>query len=201
MKRRTYQCCHGRDYRRQYSESAEKPCNLENACQCRLKGQLLSWERLQRTWAVFFKKYYHLILCEMATIHQFDNNPEEDEFYLVEIYWFITYTLVEPSINQQFIHANTTRLLWIPTFVGSQRYLVNKHQVGPAKKSTKVTHTPTEAGSSSYSLVVIPGAQDGEKSFGYSQDKSHVIWKMHGNRREVEFSMGFEDAAGSKTDY
>ena len=83
------------------------------------------------------KKYYHLILCEMATIHQFDNNPEEDEFYLVEIYWFITYTLVEPSINQQFIHANTTRLLWIPTFVGSQRYLVNKHQVGPAKKSTK----------------------------------------------------------------
>ena len=47
----------------------------------------------------------------MATIHQFDNNPEEDEFYLVEIYWFITYTLVEPSINQQFIHANTTRLL------------------------------------------------------------------------------------------
>ena len=38
----------------------------------------------------------------MATIHQFDNNPEEDEFYLVEIYWFITYTLVEPSINQQF---------------------------------------------------------------------------------------------------
>ena len=59
----------------------------------------------------FFKKYYHLILCEMATIHQFDNNPEEDEFYLVEIYWFITYTLVEPSINQQFIHANTTRLL------------------------------------------------------------------------------------------
>ena len=149
----------------------------------------------------FFKKYYHLILCEMATIHQFDNNPEEDEFYLVEIYWFITYTLVEPSINQQFIHANTTRLLWIPTFVGSQRYLVNKHQVGPAKKSTKVTHTPTEAGSSSYSLVVIPGAQDGMKSFGYSQDKSHVIWKMHGNRREVEFSMGFEDAAGSKTDY
>ena len=141
------------------------------------------------------------MLCEMATIHQFDNNPEEDEFYLVEIYWFITYTLVEPSINQQFTHANTTRLLWIPTFVGSQRYLVNKHQVGPAKKSTKVTHTPTEAGSSSYSLVVIPGAQDGEKSFGYSQDKSHVIWKMHGNRREVEFSMGFEDAAGSKTDY
>ena len=57
------------------------------------------------------KIYYHLILCEMATIHQFDNNPEEDEFYLVEIYWFITYTLVEPSINQQFIHANTTRLL------------------------------------------------------------------------------------------
>ena len=51
----------------------------------------------------FFKKYYHLILCEMATIHQFDNNPEEDEFYLVEIYWFITYTLVEPSINQQFV--------------------------------------------------------------------------------------------------
>ena len=47
----------------------------------------------------------------MATIHQFDNNPEEDEFYLVEIYWFITYTLVEPSTNQQFIHANTTRLL------------------------------------------------------------------------------------------
>ena len=40
----------------------------------------------------------------MATIHQFDNNPEEDEFYLVEIYWFITYTLVEPSINQQFIY-------------------------------------------------------------------------------------------------
>ena len=78
---------------------------------CRLKGQLLSWERLQRTWAVFLKKYYHLILCEMATIHQFDNNPEEDEFYLVEIYWFITYTLVEPSINQQFIHDNTTRLL------------------------------------------------------------------------------------------
>ena len=39
----------------------------------------------------------------MATIHQFDNNPEEDEFYLVEIYWFITYTLVEPSINQQFM--------------------------------------------------------------------------------------------------
>ena len=37
----------------------------------------------------FLKKYYHLILCEMATIHQFDNNPEEDEFYLVEIYWFI----------------------------------------------------------------------------------------------------------------
>ena len=36
--------------------------------------------------------------------------------------------------------------------------------MGPAKKSTKVTHTPTEAGSSSYSLVVIPGAQDGEKS-------------------------------------
>ena len=43
----------------------------------------------------------------MATIHQFDNNPEEDEFYLVEIYWFITYTLVEPSINQQFIQANS----------------------------------------------------------------------------------------------
>ena len=41
----------------------------------------------------------------MATIHQFDNNPEEDEFYLVEIYWFITYTLVEPSINQQFINV------------------------------------------------------------------------------------------------
>ena len=38
----------------------------------------------------------------MTTIHQFENNPEEDEFYLVEIYWFITYTLVEPSINQQF---------------------------------------------------------------------------------------------------
>ena len=38
----------------------------------------------------------------MAKIHQFGNNPEEDEFYLVEIYWFITYTLVEPSINQQF---------------------------------------------------------------------------------------------------
>ena len=56
--------------------------------------------------------------------------------------------------------------------------------MGPAKKSTKVTHTPTEAGSSSYSLVVIPGAQDGKQSFGYSQDKSHVIWKMHGNRKE-----------------
>ena len=50
----------------------------------------------------FFKKYYYLILCEMATIHQFDINPEEDEFYLVEIYWFITHTLVEPSINQHF---------------------------------------------------------------------------------------------------
>ena len=72
---------------------------------------------------------------------------------------------------------------------------------GLLQKSSQVTQTPTEAGSSSYSLVVIPGAQDGKKSFGYSQEKSHVIWKMYGNRREVEFSMGFEDAAGSKTDY
>ena len=72
----------------------------------------MSWERLQRTWAVFFK-YYHLILCEMATIHQFDTNPEEDEFYLVEIYWFITYTLVEPSINQQLID--------IPHFIFTSR--------------------------------------------------------------------------------
>ena len=46
----------------------------------------------------------------MATIHQFDNNPEEDEFYLVEIYWFITYTLVEPSINQQVIISFTTAI-------------------------------------------------------------------------------------------
>ena len=36
----------------------------------------------------------------MTTIYQFENNLEEDEFYLVEIYWFITNTLVEPSINQ-----------------------------------------------------------------------------------------------------
>ena len=28
------------------------------------------------------------------------NNHEKDELYLVEIYWFITNTLVEPSINQ-----------------------------------------------------------------------------------------------------
>ena len=77
----------------------------------------------------------------MATIHQFDNNPEEDEFYLVEIYWFITYTLVEPSINQQFkkillLQSCKIFCTYIPTFFLALATFLRKNiVVGTEEKS------------------------------------------------------------------
>ena len=66
---RLIRCCHRRDYRRHELESS----GTNHAIWKMHDSQLLSWERLQRTWAVLFKKYKAeninaIELCQTASV-------------------------------------------------------------------------------------------------------------------------------------
>ena len=64
-------------------------------------------------------------------------------------------------------------ICWIP------KYIV-KYQVGPAKKSTKFTHSPSKAGSSCYSLVVIPDTTTSQQHGWKSLEHHQQTWNQEG---------------------
>ena len=97
-----------------------------------------------------------MILCQMTTTHQLVILKSLTR--IQDVSKCIGLIVLQLSLENKFyfITCQHYQTAVNPTVVGSQKCIV-KYQVGPAKKSTKFTHSPREAGSSCYSLVVIPG--------------------------------------------
>ena len=108
---RLIRCCHRRDYRRHELESS----GTNHAIWKMHDSQLLSWERLQRTWAVLFKKYKAeninaIELCQTASVVIYNYFvsclccDQETSWFRNILAHFIGYEDCVFQINLKYIH-------------------------------------------------------------------------------------------------